>query len=428
MITREQLIKFIPQPKNEDVIIYDVSLKDLIDTNVVEEYNKTLPIFLNKKEEYLLLKAELEEKGNAINNIYLFNTSWSEEDYLYKLKNDKKTYNTLYNDIKKIENSIEMLNKKIKIMNDKIQMQIARENRLMEERKGNLYENMQKNRNNLMQLRDKLSFYKEMLLITNKKIEENEDEFKILYDMQENLKNGNYKCKYCGSTVKVYSENSLIYKRLTKNVEDNKKDLENFLKKKNELELNVAFYESEISKIKTELSNDIEFKKQDCNFYTKKSIQVLKLEALRDELINNVSEKEKELKTKPSVKSDKYLKLKDDINKCELSLSNLQKLRTIKSEINEISEKYKKAKEEVLALHKTIQKYIDFLIIYYKIYEQKANDFFGKDYKFKFFKFKDYIFKPVFELQYKGIDYFELDKNDKKEVDFALSSKVSFFD
>ena len=87
------------------------------------------------------------------------------------------------------------------------------------------------------------------------------------------------------------SEDSKLYSRLTKNFEKNKLQLEKLLANKNSMETEIAYLENEIKKIKIELNNDIEFKKQNHNLYTKKSIEILKLEALRDEMINNVVEK-----------------------------------------------------------------------------------------------------------------------------------------
>jgi hypothetical protein len=37
-MNRKQLINFIPKPENKDVIIYDLSLSDLIDKDVFKEY------------------------------------------------------------------------------------------------------------------------------------------------------------------------------------------------------------------------------------------------------------------------------------------------------------------------------------------------------------------------------------------------------
>ena len=427
MLQREQIMKFIPKPNNKDIIIIDSSLKDLIEEDVFALYQNILPLYKTKKQEYLNLKEKIDINNKTINNIYLYNTSWNEEDYLYKLRNDKKTYNTLYYDIKKIENSIEMLNKKMRIMNDKIQMQQTKEQKKIEDKKNSINEDIDKNRNKLLELKEKLSFYKQEETIIIKNIAENEDEFSFLTDMEQSLKKGDYKCKYCGSIVKIYSENSLIYRRLKNNLESNKKELEELFTRKEDVDKNIAYYENEILKVKIELKNDIEFKKQDCNFYTKKTIEVLKLEALRDEIINNINEKEKELSSKPSIKSDKYLQLKNDIEKCELSLENLQKLKKVKNEMDSIIDIFNNTKNELIELHTQLQKCVKFIDIYYKICEKKINDFFGSDYNFKLHKINECDIKIVLEIHYKNIEYSELNKQDREEVDKNLSLKIGIF-
>lgn len=428
MVTREQLIKFIPIPKNEEVIVYNTDLKKLLDVDVITEYNQLFPVYMNKKQSYIILKEEIDAKIQAINDIYLFNPSWSEEDYLFKLKQDKQTYSTLYGKIKKIEDKLKINQNKIDVMNEKIRIQEEKEKRKIEDKKDTIEKSIEKEKNELLHQREKLANYNQILEIIIKDIQENEEEFQILLDMQENLKTGNYKCKYCGSTVKVCSENSLIYKRLEKNIVENKKELEKLLAKKEKIDLDIAFCENEIFKIKAQLNNDIEFKKNNYNFYTKKTIQVLKLEALRDELTNVSLELEKELKRQPSLNSDKYINLKKDIDRCELSLTNLQKLKKIKEEIQSKTEEYKTKKQEMLELHKKMEMYVEYITIFYKIYEQKANTFFGSDYKFKLFSFKDFELIPIFELTYKGINYYELSKKDKEIVDENLALKISIFD
>ena len=224
MITREQIIKFIPEPKNEEVIVYNIDLKDLLNVDVLDEYYKLLPIFLSKKEAYSILDRKIKEYNNTINNIYLFNKSWSEEDYLIKLRNDKKTYSTMYNEIKTLENNIKITEKKIDAINEKIKIQDANENREVAKRLDNINIDIEMNKKQLLNIEDKINYYQPLLKIVDKDIAENEEEFSFLSDMQEHLQKGNYKCKYCGSTVKVVSENSLIYKRLEKNLIDNKKE------------------------------------------------------------------------------------------------------------------------------------------------------------------------------------------------------------
>lgn len=428
MITREQIIKFIPEPKNEEVIVYNIDLKDLLNVDVLDEYYKLLPIFLSKKESYSILDKKIKEYNNTINNIYLFNHSWSEEDYLFKLRNDKQTYSNMYGEIKILENNIKITEKKVDAINVKIEIQHTKENKEIAKKLDNINIDIEKNKKQLLDVEDKINYYIPLLKMVDKNITENEEEFNFLTDMQEHLEKGDYKCKYCGSTVKVVSENSLIYKRLEKNLIENKKELEILLEKKKKIELEISYYEKEKSKIKNELSNNIQFRK-DNNFYVKKSLEILKLEALRDELLNNISEYKKRLSGQSALQSDRYKKLKDDIDKCELSLENLKKIHNIKNEMKDLVDTYKESKESLLKTYNTIKKYVEYLSIYFKIYEQKLNDFFGKDYKFKLASFNDNMeIKEILKIQYKGIDYLDLPEKEKNQVDEELGLKISLFD
>lgn len=427
MLSREQLIKFIPKPKNEDVIIYNTELKDLIDVNVIEEYEKNIYNFLNKKREYLLIKEKIKEVEDFINNMYLYNPSWTKEDYLIKLKNDKKTYSILFNEIKKKENNIAILQKKLKVMNEKIEMQEQKENKEINKRKENINNNIEKDKNLLLTLKEKVSFYNLQSEILENSIANNQEEFNDLIETEKELKIGKCKCKLCGNLIKVYSENSLIFKRLLKNITENKKQLEKLLSKKDTTDKEIAFYESEISKVKIRLINNIEFKKENNNFYTKKSIEILKLEALRDEIINNISSIEKELKTKPQTKSNNYIDLKNNIEKYELSLENLKKSEELRKNIDNDIKQYKKLNSELKSLYDLLKKYKDFISIYYKIYEQKANEYFGSEFKFKLFDFDDVEFKQCFEIKYNNIEYSQLDKSSKEKVDQIFAEKISIY-
>ena len=146
MIDRKQLINSVPTPTNKDVIIYNVELKELIDENVIENYYQLLPSYLSKKEDYLLSKKQRDEMANSLNKIYLFNNSWSEEDYLMKLGDAKKTYSILFNDTKKMENELSVLKKKNEVINEKIEIQNAKENKQKEKRKKKEKTNIEKNK------------------------------------------------------------------------------------------------------------------------------------------------------------------------------------------------------------------------------------------------------------------------------------------
>lgn len=427
-MNRDILINFIPKPTNKDVIIYDTSLKNLIDVNVMEEYKNLLPIYNLSLQKYLRYKDNIENYEKALNDIYLYKTSWSEEDYLYNLQNLKKTYSNLYNPIKKIENNIDMLQKKIKIVDEKIQIQIAKEEKEINDQKNNIDKKINENVDKLIAIKETYSTLKIESEQLKEKIKENEEDFSILQEILEGIQNGECKCKYCGSKLSNVSENSNFYKRTYKNLEKNKKELEELLErqKKNNEQLNI--YETKIKEIKQELKNDSNFKSQDFNFYRKKSVEVLKLEGKKDAMLNEIDKLQKEFDSNSQTKSEKFLELKERIKKYELSLDNLRKIKSMKEKIKQESTEYNNIKNDLTVMKFKMDQYKSFLTIFFKIYEQKAAEFCGKDFRFEIFEFDDYTLIEKFKIYYKSIEYANLNPSTKRKVESILEEKFLFYD
>lgn len=427
-MNRDILIGFIPTPTNKDVIIYDTSLKDLIDVDVMQEYKDLLPTYNLYCQKYLECKNKIENYEKELNNIYLYKTNWSEEDYLYNLQNDKKTYSILFQSVKKIENNIQVLQKKILMIDDKIQIQKAKEEKEIEEKKANINKKIDENINKLVSYKEICTDLKSDNQQINNKIKENEEDFSILKEIVEDIQNGVCKCRYCGSKLSNVSEDSKFYKKTFKNLENNKKELEKLLEKKKKNEEQISICEKNINDLKEELKNDNNFKSQDLNFYRKKSIEILRLEAQRDLMINEIENLQKELESKSETKSQKFLELKDKIKKCELSLDNLKKIKSMKDDVQKYTLEYNKMKENLIEMKQKLEKYKKFLTIFFKIYEQKASDFCGKDFKFKIFEFDNYNLIEKFEVYYKTIEYKNLSPESKKIVDNVFKEKLIFYD
>lgn len=427
-MNRDILIGFIPTPTNKDVIIYDTSLKDLIDVDVMQEYKDLLPTYNLYCQKYLECKNKIENYEKELNNIYLYKTNWSEEDYLYNLQNDKKTYSILFQSVKKIENNIQVLQKKILMIDDKIQIQKAKEEKEIEEKKANINKKIDENINKLVSYKEICTDLKSDNQQINNKIKENEEDFSILKEIVEDIQNGVCKCRYCGSKLSNVSEDSKFYKKTFKNLENNKKELEKLLEKKKKNEEQISICEKNINDLKEELKNDNNFKSQDLNFYRKKSIEILRLEAQRDLMINEIENLQKELESKNETKSQKFLELKDKIKKCELSLDNLKKIKSMKDDVQKYTLEYNKMKENLIEMKQKLEKYKKFLTIFFKIYEQKASDFCGKDFKFKIFEFDNYNLIEKFEVYYKTIEYKNLSPESKKIVDNVFKEKLIFYD
>ena len=427
-MNRDALINFIPKPSNRDVIVYDTSLKDLIDVDVFQEYNDLFPVFKEKYEQYIKYKNDIESYEKEINKIYLFKSDWSEEDYLYHLQNEKKTFSNLYYPIKKIESNIEVLQKKAKMFNEQIELQIAKENKAIEDRKKNIDKRIEENLEKVVNLKDILATLKIEKEKIKESLKENEEDFNILQGIIEDINNGECKCRYCKSKLSNVSENSLFYKRTYKNLEENKKQLEKLLEKKEKNDEQFKKYQKEIKEIQAELKNDINFKPESSNFYRKKSIEVLKLEGKRDAMLKDIEKLEKELKNDSQTKSKRFLDLKDKINKYELSLENLQKIKEMKKDLQQKKTLYTQLKEEVLDMKSKMDQYKTFLTIFFKIYEQKAAEFCGKDIKFKIFDFEGYTLIEKFEIYYKTIEFKNLTPQSKETVKKIWEEKFLFYD
>lgn len=424
---KEDVLSIIPKPKNEEIIAYDLSLKSLIDKDVFLEYNNDLNTYKFKKEKYLIIDAEIKEYEKNINNIYLYNKTWTEEDYIKMLQNDKKTYSIMFGDIKKIVNNIEISTKKYNTINEKIEMQIKKEQKELEDKKKTINNEIEEYKNNILLLKTKIS----ELEIDKKRIEEQitdlQDEINLCLSMQQELEDNTYKCKYCGTIITNKNSKKKIYNILEKNIQKASQKLEKYTKNFEKTETNIAYYENELKKNKSNLNNSIQFKKQDYNFYSKKSIKVLELEAFRDEILKNIDVLKKEYESNKETKNPKYLELKDRISKYELSLQNLEKIKKAKENFKDKYNEAQKLKSDLLKLYDNLTLYKKFIEIFYKIYQQKANDYFGNNIKFKFYKFNNLQLEEIFEIYYNGIEYTQLNKALKEELDNIYFKKLSYF-
>lgn len=428
-MNREDLINFIPKPSNRDVIVYDTTLMDLIDVDVFEEYKTLLPVFNLCIQQYLGYKHNIENYEKKLDGIYLFKSNWSEEDYLFNLQNEKKTYANLYGPIKKLESNINMLQKKIKIFDDKIQLQIARENKAIEEKKKNIEKRINENVEKLISLKEKMTILKLEKTKIEELLNDNQEEFNYLQNLVLQMEEGTCQCKYCGSKMKNISPNSHFYKRTFKNIENNKIELEKLLEKKEQNDKQINECTTTMKETKKELNNDINFKEEQFAFYRKKSVEVLKLEGQKDEMSNNIYQLQKELEGNSETKTKQFMEIKNKIEKYELSLENLQKIKEMKKSLQENQDAFLKLKEDIIEMKNKMEKYKKFLNIFFKIYEQKASDFCGKDFQFKIFDFENnYTLIEKFEIYYKTINYKNLSKTSKIQVDKILQEKFLFCD
>ncbi len=423
-MTREDFIKIIPKPTNEDVILYDISLKELIDVNVPEEYQKLLPIFKEAKAEVAKLKEEIDIYKNNINQLFLFDPSWSEEIYLEKLQDEMRTYSTCYGNIKKKEDEIKILQKKMDAINDKIIVQKSKEEKENEERNININKEIQENKININKYKDIIDVYKKSAKKIDEEIKNTKADLEVLKISKLQIFRGQYVCFCCGKKIKELEAGDITNK-IINNIQKKETELQGLLEEKNKIKNTLNFYKDELSKAKIELKNNLNFKRNFKNMYLKKSNEILRLEAAKNECLEKITKTSEDLKNESSLNSKKFLTLKNNIEKYKVSLENLKKIKNIKSLVGSKISTYNRKQNKLEQIKALITKYLSFLNIYYKIYEQKASQYAGPEYKIKLFEIKNLDIIEILNITYNNIEYSQLSKKDKSKVDKNLLEKFS---
>lgn len=423
-MNRDDFIKVIPKPTNEDVILYDISLKDLIDVDVPYEYCKLLPVFKKEKKDFLKMQKDINNYKEIINQTFLYNPSWSKEKYLEELQENMKTYSTLYGNIKRKEDEIKIFQKKIEAINEKIIIQKNIEEKEDEERQQNIDNEIEDNKINFKKTNDILDTYKSSLKRIEEQIRNVREDLKILNLSERQLNLGIYKCFCCGKEIEN-DESEYITNHIKNNIIKYKENLKTLLEEKEKIKSTIKYYKDELSKIKAESKNNLSFKRNYKRMYIKKSTEILKLEACRNTYFDEIEKVKQSLKDEPYINSKKFLELKNRIEKYNLSLENLRKIKNMKALIGQQMGIYNKKQDEIKEMENLIKKYLSFLNIYYKIYEQKASQFAGPDYKIKLFNIENYEIVKILNIKYKDVDYPMLKKRDKQEVDKNLIKKFS---
>lgn len=427
-MNRENIINAIPKPSNRDVIIYDTSLKDLIDIDVFEEYNETLPIYKEKLKEYNKINEYVNKYKDMVNNIYLYKKNWTKEDYLYYLQLEKKNYSLEYKDIKKKEDNIKILQKKINLINSRIEIQLIREKKHQEEYIAKSKKEIDKSIDKIVNLEKNIKLQEYQLDIVNKNIEKNQVQFNEIEEIVKQLQLGECKCPYCNSKLKNISENSYIYRKTTKILENNSQELKQLIEDKKELENEISRYKDEIKKIRQDNLNKYNINSDTTNGYNKKSIEILKLEGERDKTLKNIDTLTLELDKDSKTKSSKFLEMKDKINKIETSIENLDKIEELKTEILKNKDVYNSLAKELQDLKEKLTQYKQFISIFYKIYEQKAAQFCGNGFKFKLFNFNDFDLIEICEIYFNTIKYESLNSRAREIVNEILKQKFLFIE
>ena len=258
-------------------------------------------------------------------------------------------------------------------------------------------------------------------------IEEKDNEIAALNEAILEVDKDNYRCVCCNTILKNKTNKKRVRTYFEKNIakiEKNKNKISFSILQNNQ---KIQNYKEQLTAFEDKLKENNMIKEENFLIYHKKPIEILKLEAERDSALNKLEEENKKLENNPIIKDNKYKDLKDRIQKYELSLENLKKIKEQKDNFPEKYQAHRQLKQELIELYQLLLKYKKFLEIYFKIYQQRANIFFGNNIKFIFFDFNDIELIKKIEIYYNNIEYKNLDKQGKIEFEKIFEEKISSF-
>ena len=423
-MNRSALLSIIPKITNQDVFVYDSSLLELSAMNVPREYSALIAKFTETKKDFLYKRELFKSYKDKINNSFLTEKNWTEDDYILALKNLEITYSKTFGEIKKIENNLKIAENNIEKINDKIRIQQKLDDKKVEDERNMYEQNLKK----LKEEKTKIEFDIKVLENEIKYLEEElalyDEEFDSLYKTYKGIKDGTEKfyCDICGSRIRKTSK---YFKILSKKVELNSKKSnkkKSFLSnKKKELKI----LQDDLNKKTREISRLKEIKTNTNLIYSKKSIEILQLETAKRDFIKKRNFFKKELQDNKKANSKQYIELKNKIEDYKQSLQTLAELKEINKNIVPLNDELNLLFEECRSMKEQLVLYVKFLKIYYKICEKKINEYFGPSFKFVFAEFDGIYMTEVLKVFYNDIEYSKLDDKLQKECDEEYNKKIN---
>lgn len=412
MINIDILLSKIEKPNNQDVIAYDPNyLIDLLNINVQKKYPDLLKKYKQEFKSYQLEEQKMQDYDKKLNEFYLFNTSWTEYDYLTKINESKKTYAILYSNINANEKKIKALKSRLEILKQSLEDQKAIQQLNFNKQIENNKRQIPKLQNKLFKLERKMNKYNLDIEYYNNSISLLENTGNFIEELQSKI-NEHPELK------KVKSINTLITNQISKF----QNEINDFKGKIRDTKDDILIIEDDYNESKEELENLLTFNEQEKIPYHKKSIEILRIEGEINSTKNQIANIQQEIENDSKYNSKEFNALKDKINKYELSLKNLTTIKEYEKENKGKIIELKEKQDELKKQYSILSKMTKFLIIYYKICEEKINSVF-EDITFKLYKIlSDIEVIEDLKITVNSIEYANLDANTKNKVDRELAS------
>lgn len=424
---RELLLKLVPIPNNKDVIYYDNRFIDLISIDVQKLYNDELLKFKDLEKQYSTVNKKVNEYNERLDNLKLINNKMTEKEYIAKIQELEIQYSKEYRDIKQIESKMSSYRMKILDLNDKIEIQKANEIKLAKLK-------IQKTIDSKKDILNKLSNLKIMIDLSNNKLEILNEKLQF-YREQYNLYNSNYNdlcndkftCNFCG--IEMQFENRRKYGSLITKMEKKCDEIDNkTIAIKHEIQSEFDYKTKLLTQqkeLREKLNNIKNFEQQeDIILYSKKSLTILKLEASKFEIEEQLDKLNIDYTSRVKKAGIRFSELKNDINNYKQSLLNLHDIKESKEKLKEDMKEYDEIVTQAKQLKADLLFHCEFLMTRNKLREKNLSDLFDGKLKFELFYIDDVNIKNTLNITYNNVKLENLNPQEEEIVENMILDKV----
>lgn len=422
---KEKLLRLIAIPKNSEVIYYDKNFIDLINVNVDKLYQDQLSKYESLQSEYSKIQGRLNDYESKVQSMSISNKSMTEEDYIKEIQRLEIEYTQKYSKIKQLESKLNSIKSTLLAQKEKIKIQQAKDESEIQNQNEKIEKENQEIKSKLLILKAKEEVCEMQIEGLIELIQAYREKYE-LYDINKMItKTGKIKCAFCGALTIPETESekeNLIAKNQIKRQSIAGKVLvrnQTLAKRKEELEE----IQKQIANIEAKLATN-ENSTIIPNLYIKKSEKVLKLEAKKFEIEDELEKVYKEYTKLTKAEGRSFSAMKEKLDNYKESLSNIISLRNEKDNLQEEIKLGKELQEDIKSMEDVLKFYAKFLMIRNKMIEKRMSELFDGKVTFEFYQLDNFYIKKVYKIFYNKIEIQFLNLDEQKELENLIQEKI----
>lgn len=424
---RKALLRMINTPKNEEIVYYNAKFIDLINVNVEKLYEDEVAKFKEIEQEYDLIKKKIDDYNAKLEILGNSNKKMTEVEHIEKIQELEIIYAKKYRDVKTLENKIEIHKGKIENINNKIKIQQTKELKELSQKKQSIMSEKDKIKGLISNIKTLLVINEKASKFSSEKLETEQKKYFYVDKYGEAIKNGTFTCEYCKGHISSRKTKDTLLKENEEEKQILLKQIDLLTKECEQNNYEKLKLQHDMNKLKADLKNLEQIDSQDLFRYEKKSLEILKLEASKFRLLEEMQEIDQICKEKIEKYGDDIQKLKLQIETYKQSLMNLQEIKQAKLSLTDDIKDMQKLEEQMKKMKADILFHCEFIATKNKLIQKRLSELFDLKLRFELFEQSGIVFKEKMKIYYDNVDIIYVSPEIQREINKIICDKISLF-